>query len=257
MDPFALIESTWWLGIPIAFLAGIFLGLSPLALPITGTAAGLGISGAVGGRSSGVKLVAAFGAGMILVYTAVGLAAGRIDAVIEGFLLPYAGIGYLLIAALLLGLSGWLLFRPAAFCTACAKPLKANPTVLGAFLAGIPGGFVNCPACAAIVTGGCSIGRAAGKTVLQRGCDVLAGSRPHRRTRIRHLAGYPPMDTLGAVATTGSKIGGSPAGLGCRIFPIPEFTEWFSSRATTSVASTTIRRWSCAGELPPAARRPS
>jgi len=153
MDPFALIESTWWLGIPIAFLAGIFLGLSPLALPITGTAAGLGISGAVGGRSSGVKLVAAFGAGMILVYTAVGLAAGRIDAVIEGFLLPYAGIGYLLIAALLLGLSGWLLFRPAAFCTACAKPLKANPTVLGAFLAGIPGGFVNCPACAAIVTG--------------------------------------------------------------------------------------------------------
>jgi cytochrome c biogenesis protein CcdA len=153
IDPFALIESTWWLGIPIAFVAGLFLGMSPLSLPITGTAAGLGISGAVGGRGAGVKLVAAFGAGMILVYTAVGFAAGQIDTVIDDYLRPYAGIGYLLIAALLLGLAGWLLYRPAAFCTACAKPLKTSPTVLGAFLAGIPGGLVNCPACAAVVTG--------------------------------------------------------------------------------------------------------
>lgn len=153
IDPFELIETTWWLGIPVAFAAGLFLGLSPLSLPITGTAAGLGISGAVGGRGGGVKLVAAFGAGMILVYTAVGLAAAQIDKVIEVYLRPYAGIGYLLIATLLLGLSGWLLLKPAAFCTACAKPLKTSRTVLGAFLAGIPGGLVNCPACAAIVTG--------------------------------------------------------------------------------------------------------
>lgn len=128
--------------------------MSPLSLPITGTAAGLGVSGAVGARGGGVRLVAAFGAGMILVYTAVGLAAGQIDTVIDDYLRPYAGIGYLLIAALLLGLAGWLVLRPAAFCTACAQPLKkTSPSVLGAFLAGIPGGLVHCPACAAIVTG--------------------------------------------------------------------------------------------------------
>ncbi len=100
-----------------------------------------------------MKLVAAFGAGMILVYTAVGLAAAQIDTVIDVYLRPYAGIGYLLVATLLLGMAGWLLLRPAAFCSACAKPLGTSPSALGAFFAGIPGGLVNCPACAAIVTG--------------------------------------------------------------------------------------------------------
>lgn len=107
----------------------------------------------MGSRGGGVKLVGAFGAGMILVYTTVGLAAAQIDTVIDVYLRPYAGIGYLLIAALLIGLSGWLILRPATFCTACAKPLKTSPSALGAFFAGIPGGLVNCPACAAIVTG--------------------------------------------------------------------------------------------------------
>lgn len=153
LDPFAIIEQTWWLGIPVALLGGIFLGLSPLAFPITGTALGLGAAGALGARGLGVKVVAAFGAGMMLVYTIVGFAAGQIDQVIDGLLAPYAGIGYLILGGLLAALAAWLAFKPAAFCTSCAQPLSKNRTLVGAFIAGIPGGFVNCPACAAIVTG--------------------------------------------------------------------------------------------------------
>lgn len=98
-------------------------------------------------------MVAAFGAGLIVVYTIVGVAAGQIDRVIEGILRPYAGLGYLIIGIVLVGLAGWLLLRPAGFCSVSARPAAKSPTVLGAFALGVPGGFVNCPACAAIVTG--------------------------------------------------------------------------------------------------------
>ncbi len=106
IDPFELIETTWWLGIPIAFVAGLFLGLTPLSLLLTGTAAGLGISGAVGGPGRWGK------AGCrIRCRRDPGLRDGRfggarIDTVIDVYLRPYAGISYVLIAALLLGLSG-------------------------------------------------------------------------------------------------------------------------------------------------------
>lgn len=98
-------------------------------------------------------MVAAFGAGLVVVYTVVGVAAGQIDHVVEGILRPYSGIGYVLIAAVLVGLAGWLLLRPAAFCSSCTRPAAKSTTTLGAFALGIPGGFVNCPACAAVVTG--------------------------------------------------------------------------------------------------------
>gem|GEM_PF-6081065 len=153
MDPFAIIEKTWWLGIPVAFAMGIFLGVNPLALPVTGTAVGFGATGTAGASGGGVKLTAAFGAGLIAVYTAVGILAGRLDQIVEEVLRPYAGVGYLVLGVVLAAFAGWLLLKPAAFCTACALPARRNPTTFGAFMAGIPAGFVNCPACAAIITG--------------------------------------------------------------------------------------------------------
>lgn len=98
-------------------------------------------------------MVTAFGAGLILVYTVVGVTAGQIDQVIEGIFRPYAAIGYLVIATMLAGLAGWLLLKPAAFCSSCTRSPARSTTTLGAFAIGVPGGFVNCPACAAVITG--------------------------------------------------------------------------------------------------------
>lgn len=173
MDAFGILEQTWWLGIPTALIIGILLGLNPLALPILGTAVALGSTGEVGAKGAGVRVTAAFGAGMVVVYTLVGLFAGRVDAVTDGILRPYAGIGYLVLAAVLFALGVFLLVRPASFCAACALPVKRNPTVLGAFLAGIPGGFVNCPACAGIVLGVASSSATLGSPVYS-GAVMLA-----------------------------------------------------------------------------------
>lgn len=153
MNPFGVVEQIWWLGIPTALMLGILLGLNPLALPMLGTAVALGSTGEVGAKGAGVRMAGAFGAGMIVVYTLVGLAAGSVDEVTDRILRPYAGPGYVVLGLLLVVLAGFLLLRPKIFCTACALPAKRNPTILGAFLAGIPGGFVNCPACAGIVLG--------------------------------------------------------------------------------------------------------
>lgn len=148
-----LIEQVWWLGIPTALVLGVLLGMNPLALPILGTAVALGASGEVGAKGAGVRVTAAFGAGMVIVYTLVGLAAGSVDEVTERILRPYSGIGYVVVGVVLLGLGLFLLVRPRVFCTACALPARRNPSLLGAFVAGIPGGFVNCPACAGIILG--------------------------------------------------------------------------------------------------------
>lgn len=98
VDPFALISDVAWLGIPAAFVLGVLLTANPLALPMLGTAVGLGSAGALGGGLGGTRIVAAFGAGMVAVYTLVGLAASRVDELTERVLRPYAGMGYLLLA---------------------------------------------------------------------------------------------------------------------------------------------------------------
>lgn len=153
MDAFELISTVWWLGIPTGLLLGALLGMNPLALPMLGTAVALGSTGELGSKGAGVRVTAAFGAGMALVYTAVGVVASRVDQVTETILRPYAGIGYVVMAIVLIAFAVFLLARPSWFCAACARPATRNPTVAGAFLAGIPGGFVNCPACAGIVLG--------------------------------------------------------------------------------------------------------
>lgn len=148
-----IISEMWWLGIPTALFAGALLALNPLALPMLGTAFALATTGEAATKGAGVRMTAAFGAGMVVVYTAVGVVASQVDRVTNTFLRPYSGIGYVLIGLVLIGLGAFLLVRQRSFCSACALPARKSPTLLGAFLAGIPGGFVNCPACAGIVLG--------------------------------------------------------------------------------------------------------
>lgn len=153
MDPFQLIADFWWLGIPVALVMGILLAANPLALPMLGTAVGLGASGALGTRGGALRMTGAFGAGMVAIYALVGFLFGTIGSTIEEFLRSYAGIGYLILGLALSGLALFLLVKPNAFCAACAMPVMKNTTMLGAFVAGIPAGFVNCPACAGVVLG--------------------------------------------------------------------------------------------------------
>jgi len=135
MDPFSLIESTWWLGIPVALVMGALLGANPAALPIVGTAIGLGSAGALAARGGAIKVAAAFGAGMVVVYTAVGVVAERVDELTESILRPYSGIGYLILGIVISGFALFLLLRPSAFCASCAMPTRRNATMAGAFLA--------------------------------------------------------------------------------------------------------------------------
>jgi cytochrome c biogenesis protein CcdA len=153
MDPFALIESAWWVGIPVAFVMGLFLGANPAALPVLGVGVGLSGAESVAKTKKRMTLAIAFGAGLVLVYALLGVGAARIDTLTESFLRPRAGIAYLVLASLLLVFGSFLLIRPHSFCAFCAGHRSRNLTVTGAFLAGLPAGFVNCPACAGIVTG--------------------------------------------------------------------------------------------------------
>jgi cytochrome c-type biogenesis protein len=148
-----VIEQSWWLGIPGALFGGVLLALYPAALPMLGTVFVLGTTGELGSKGAGVRMAAAFGAGLVVVYTAVGFLAGHVDRLTRGFLQPYAGIWYLVLGALLVGLAVFVVLKPGSFCTACAKPVRSSPTLMGAFLFGIPGGLVNCPACAGIILG--------------------------------------------------------------------------------------------------------
>ncbi|MGH2759291.1 MAG: cytochrome c biogenesis protein CcdA, partial [Actinomycetota bacterium] len=143
----------WWLGIPTGLFAGVLLALNPLALPMLGTVFALGSTGELGAKGAGVRMTAAFGAGMVVVYTGVGVVAGQVDVVTNTFLRPYSGIGYLVLGVVLVAIAAFVLTRPSAFCAACELPARRSPTHIGAFFAGIPAGLVNCPACAGIVLG--------------------------------------------------------------------------------------------------------
>lgn len=48
-------------------------------------------------------MTAGFGAGMVVVYTAVGVVAGQVDKVTTSFLRPYSGIGYVVLGIALIG----------------------------------------------------------------------------------------------------------------------------------------------------------
>ncbi|MGH2727629.1 MAG: hypothetical protein ACRDKS_11730, partial [Actinomycetota bacterium] len=104
MDPFTVIERLWWAGVPVALVLGVLLTLNPLALPVLGTALGIGTAGSMADRNRAVQLAGAFGAGLLLVYTIVGVLAGQIDGLVESVFKPWAGWGYLFLGILLLGL---------------------------------------------------------------------------------------------------------------------------------------------------------
>lgn len=154
LDPFSIISATWWLGPLVAFLMGLILSLNPAAWPVLGAAVGVGASGELAGARKGVKLGAAFSAGLLISYIFVGVFAASVSKVTAGFLRPYAGIGYLVLGTALLAMGAWLLFKPDSFCTACTSGSKRRFATLGAaFAAGVPAGFVNCPACSGVVLG--------------------------------------------------------------------------------------------------------
>lgn len=144
-----MVEQTWWLGIPAAALIGVVLGASPLAWPLLGTAIGLGAGQSTGRDRTSVRSVAAFGGGITVVYMVLGALAGSIDDVLTGVLAPVSGIGYLVLAVLMVGMALVILRRDATTCSTRAT----RGRVLGAFGAGIPAGVVNCPACAGVITG--------------------------------------------------------------------------------------------------------
>lgn len=149
MNPMAWIESTWWLGVPAAALIGVVLGASPLAWPLLGTALGVGAGATTAERRSPIGPVVAFGAGVTAVYAALGALAGSIDDVVTEVLAPIAGIGYVVLALLLVVLAIVTIRRDASTCNVGATRRR----LAGAFAAGIPAGIVNCPACAGIITG--------------------------------------------------------------------------------------------------------
>ncbi|MGH9195883.1 MAG: hypothetical protein ACRD1T_09100 [Acidimicrobiia bacterium] len=153
MDPLSVIATVWWLGIPVALIMGALLTVNPGGWPVLGAALSLGSSGELGAPRGGLKLASAFGAGIVVVYAAVGLFASALDQVTEQVLRPYAGVGYLVLGGVLVVIATFLLVRPASFCAACARPSRRSPTVAVACLAGIPAGFVNCPACSGIILG--------------------------------------------------------------------------------------------------------
>lgn len=153
MNPLSLIETVWWLGIPAAVLMGVVLGANPAALPLLGTALGLGAAGAAPQRRLSLWLAGAFGAGLVVVYGLVGLVAGSVGDVVADLLAPGSGIAYTILAAGVGGVGLVQLLRPATVCTACEKPGGRRASLLGAFGLGVPAGLVNCPACAGVITG--------------------------------------------------------------------------------------------------------
>jgi cytochrome c-type biogenesis protein len=153
MNPFALIEQQWWLGLPAAFLMGVALGGSPLALPVM--AAGVGLSTAASAREGARRYwpVIGFGVGLAAVYGALGLVADRIDLVFERALSRTGGIAAAVLGVLLVGAAVILLARPRSGTLACRPLWRRRTSGIGAFLTGIPAGIFGCPACSGVIIG--------------------------------------------------------------------------------------------------------
>lgn len=173
---FGAIETSWLLGLPVAFVLGVFLGASPLTWPIL--AAAVGTRAATSDDTShaaGRNAVLALGAGMTLVYASLGFAASNLDRYIREGLGAWAGITYAALAtvAILGGVA--LLVRPNLLCRVPTGADRASRGPVSAFLLGIPLGMVNCPACAGVITGVTVAAATAGSTVYATTAMVVFG----------------------------------------------------------------------------------
>jgi cytochrome c-type biogenesis protein len=153
VNPFALIEQQWWLGLPAAFVMGVALGGSPFALPVL--AAGVGLSTAASAREGARRYwpVIGFGAGLVVVYGALGFVADRIDLVFERALSRTGGIAASVLGVLLVGVAVVLLVRPRSGTLSCRPLWRRRTSGVGAFMTGIPAGIFGCPACSGVIIG--------------------------------------------------------------------------------------------------------
>jgi cytochrome c biogenesis protein CcdA len=205
MHPFALIEQFWWAGIPAAVLVGVVLGSSPLAWPILATAIGVRAGASEKHDARPLPTLLALGAGITVVYAALGLLTGQLDRIIREVLGAWAGIGYLTLAGLATAGGLLMLTRPAATCRVLSRPPSGAPA---AFLVGVPLGIVNCPACAGVITGAAVSAGALGSTTYSVAIMTALGVG-HTLTLL--LVSRLSLNALGAMArsaTTIQRVGG-------------------------------------------------
>jgi cytochrome c biogenesis protein CcdA len=205
MHPFALIEQFWWAGIPAAVLVGVVLGSSPLAWPILATAIGVRAGASEKHDARPLPTLLALGAGITVVYAALGLLTGQLDRIIREVLGAWAGIGYLTLAGLATAGGLLMLIRPAATCRVLSRPPSGAPA---AFLVGVPLGIVNCPACAGVITGAAVSAGALGSTTYSVAIMTALGVG-HTLTLL--LVSRLSLNALGAMArsaTTIQRVGG-------------------------------------------------
>jgi cytochrome c-type biogenesis protein len=153
MNPLAMIEQAWWLGVPTALLMGVALGGSPFALPVLGAGVSLGTAASARQGAPRHRPVIAFAAGLAVVYGSLGFAADRIDLVFDRVLSRSGGLAAAVLGIVLLGVAALTLLRPSADRLACRRPRRSRPAAAGAFLSGIPAGIFGCPACAGVIMG--------------------------------------------------------------------------------------------------------
>jgi hypothetical protein len=117
VDPFSLIETAWWAGLPAAFLMGLFLGANPAALPVLGVGVGLAVAGAGATGRRRLRLLLPYALALVVVYALVGLGAGQINRLMEAFFRPGAGIAYLMLglALALLAILFWATLHTASW----------------------------------------------------------------------------------------------------------------------------------------------
>lgn len=173
MDPLSIIEQWWWAGPAAAAVVGVALGASPLAWPILLTAVGAGAGSADSPKARPTHVVLGIGAGITLVYAALGLVADQLERVIREVLGAWAGPVGLAVAVLAAVLGGLLLWRPQTTCRRLARPRAgtASAVPLGVLL-----GTVSCPACAGVITGVAASASALGSTVYTVGAMAALGA---------------------------------------------------------------------------------
>lgn len=176
MDILGTMESSRWLGLPLAATVGILLGASPLAWPVLAAAVGAraGTSSDTSTRA-GRTSVLALGAGITVVYASLGFVTGTLDRVLREGFGAWSGVGYAALALVSIGTGIALLARPGLLCGRLgSRPVERGP--VGAFLVGLPLGAVNCPACAGVITGVALAAGATGSTLYAVAAMVALGA---------------------------------------------------------------------------------
>lgn len=140
------------LGLGVAALAGVALGLSPASYPLVPVVVGYaGGRGATRGRAAALSL--AFVLGITTIYMALGALWGSLGLLLLNLLADSLAVWYGLAAAALWLLAGRLLglVRFGVPLLAPPDPARGPRGLLGAYLLGLPFGLAACPSCAPVL----------------------------------------------------------------------------------------------------------